>query len=103
MCVCECVCVCVCVSVCVCVCVCVCLRVCVCLDEVSHRYAWQAHVRLRGSAEVQGVPVQTDVLQGVPDVVEVLQVAERVLVHHLDVVTLEPQSIMGSEADRISS
>ena len=85
-----------------CVCVYIYIYVCVCLDEVSHRHARQAHVGLRGSAEVDGVSIQADVLPGVPNVVEVLQVAERVLMHHLDVVTLEPQSIMGSEADSIS-
>jgi len=62
--------------------------VCVCLDVCPHRDAGQAGVGLRGPAEVDGVAVQADVLQGVPDVVEVLQVAEGVLVHRLDVVPL---------------
>lgn len=58
------------------------------LDKIPDGYAGQADVRLRGPAEVDGVAVQTDVLQRVPDVVEVFQVAERVLVHHLNVVAL---------------
>lgn len=58
------------------------------LNEIPDRYAGQADVRLRSFAEVDGVPVQADVFQRVPDVVKVVQVAECVLVHHLDVVSL---------------
>lgn len=71
------------------------LCVCVCvLNKIPDGYTGQADVSLRGPAEVDGVPVQTDVLQRVPDVVEVFQIAERVLVHHLNVVTLQKQHIM---------
>lgn len=59
------------------------------LNEIPDGYTWQADVSLRGLAEVDGVSVQTDVLQRVPDVVEIFQVAERVLVHHLNIVTLQ--------------
>ena len=59
------------------------------LNEIPDRYTGQADVSLRGPAEVDGVAVQTDVLQCVPDVVEIFQVAERVLVHHLNIVTLQ--------------
>lgn len=58
------------------------------LNEIPNGYTRQADVSLRGLAEVDGIAVQTDVLQRVPDVVEVIQVAKRVLVHHLNVVTL---------------
>lgn len=58
------------------------------LNEIPDGYAGQADVSLRGPAEVDGIAVQTDVLQRVPDVVEISQVAERVLVHHLNIVTL---------------
>ena len=78
----------VCESVCKDVSVCMCVCVCVWLDEIPDGYAGQADVSLWGPAEVDGVSVQTDVLQCVPDVVEIFQVAERVLVHHLNVVTL---------------
>ena len=67
---------------------CVCARVCVCSDEGPDGDAGQTDVGLRGPAEVDGVTVQADVLQGVPDVVEVLQIAEGVLVHRLDVIPL---------------
>ncbi len=63
--------------------------VCVWLNEIPDGYTGQAHIGLRGPAEVDGVAVQTDVLQCVPDVVEVFQVAERVFVHHLNIVTLQ--------------
>lgn len=62
--------------------------VCVWLNEIPDGNAGQADVRLRGPAEVDGIAVQTDVLQCVPDVVEVSEVAERVLVHHLNIVVL---------------
>lgn len=58
------------------------------LNEIPDWYTWQADVSLRGPAEVDGVAVQTDVLQCVPDVVEIVQVAKCVLVHHLNIVTL---------------
>lgn len=58
------------------------------LYEVPDRDAGQADVRLRSSAQVDGVAVKTDVLQRVADVVKVMQVAEGVLVHRLNVVTL---------------
>lgn len=61
------------------------------LDEIPDGYTGQADVSLRGPAEVDGVAVQTDVLQCVPDVVEIFQVAERVLVHHLNIVTLQSE------------
>lgn len=61
------------------------------LNEIPDGYTGQADVSLRGPAEVDGVAVQTDVLQCVPDVVEIFQVAERVLVHHLNIVTLQPK------------
>lgn len=61
---------------------------CLWLDEIPDGDAGQADVGLRGPAEVDGVAVQTDVLQCVSDVVEVFQVAERVLVHRLNIVTL---------------
>lgn len=64
-------------------------KVCLRLNEISDGDAWQADVGLRGPAEVDGVPVQTDVLQCVPDVTEILQVAERVLMHGLNVVALQ--------------
>lgn len=66
---------------------------CLRLNEVPDGYAWQADVGLRGPAEVDGVPVQTDVLQCVPDVVEILQVAECVLVHRLNIVALQQRKI----------
>lgn len=62
------------------------------LDEIPDGYTRQADVSLRGPAEVDGVAVQTDVLQCVPDVVEIFQVAERVLVHHLNIVTLQSET-----------
>ena len=65
-----------------------CRYVSVWLNEIPDGYTGQADVSLRGPAEVDGVAVQTDVLQCVPDVVEIFQVAERVLVHHLNIVTL---------------
>lgn len=61
------------------------------LNKIPDGYAWQADVGLRGLAEVDGIAVQADVLQSVPDVVEVFQVAERVLVHHLNVVALKKE------------
>lgn len=95
------VCVCLCTRMCACGCVlresvcknCVCACVCV-LNKIPDGYTGQADVSLWGPAEVDGVPVQTDVLQRVPDVVEVFQIAERVLVHHLNVVTLQKRHIM---------
>lgn len=68
------------------------------LNEVPDGDPGQAHVGLRGPAEVDGVAVQTDVLQCVPDVVEIFQVAECVPVHHLNVVTLQDKIV-----DEISS
>lgn len=68
------------------------------LNEVPDGDPGQAHVGLRGPAEVDGVAVQTDVLQCVPDVVEIFQVAECVPVHHLNVVTLQDKMV-----DEISS
>lgn len=65
--------------------------VCVWLNKIPNGNAGQADVSLRGPAEVDGVPVQTDVLQRVPDVVEISQVAECVLVHHLNVIALQWQ------------
>lgn len=59
------------------------------LNEIPDGYARQADVGLRGPAEVDGVPIQTDVLQRVPDVVEVLQVAECVLMNGLNIVALQ--------------
>lgn len=59
------------------------------LNKIPNGYTRQADVSLWGPAEVDRVPVQTDVLQRIPDVVEVFQVAERILVHHLNVVTLQ--------------
>lgn len=64
-------------------------EVCLWLNEIPDGYTWQADVGLRGPAEVDGVPVQTDVLQCVPDVIEILQVAERVLMHGLNIVALQ--------------
>lgn len=64
-------------------------EVCLWLHEIPDGYTWQADVGLRGPAEVDGVPVQTDVLQCVPDVTEILQVAERVLMHGLNIVALQ--------------
>lgn len=61
------------------------------LNEFPDGYTWQADVSLRGLAEVDGVAVQADVLECVPDVVEISQVAECVLVHHLNIVTLEQE------------
>lgn len=95
----------VCMSVCVVVCVSmykdvcmwlylwesVCVRVSVWLNKIPDGYTGQADVSLRGPAEVDGVPVQTDVLQCIPDVVEIFQVAECVLVHHLNIVTLQSE------------
>lgn len=57
-------------------------------NEGPDGYTGQAHVGLRGPAQVDGVPVQANVLQRVPYVVEVLQVAESVFMHHLNVVSL---------------
>lgn len=65
------------------------VRVSVWLNKIPDGYTGQADVSLRGPAEVDGVPVQTDVLQCIPDVVEIFQVAECVLVHHLNIVTLQ--------------
>lgn len=59
------------------------------LNEIPDGYTGQADVCLWGSAEVDGVAVQTDVLQCSSDVAEILEVAERVLVHHLNIVTLK--------------
>lgn len=64
-------------------------EVCLRLNEIPDGYTWQADVGLRGPAEVDGVPVQTDVLQCVPDVIEILEVAERVLMHGLNIVALQ--------------
>lgn len=64
-------------------------KVCLRLNEIPDGDAWQADVGLRGPAQVDGVPVQTDVLQCVPDVIEILQVAEGVLVHGLNIVALQ--------------
>lgn len=66
-----------------------CRYVSVWLNEIPDGYTGQADVSLRGPAEVDGVAVQTDILQCIPDVVEISQVAERVLVHHLNIVTLQ--------------
>lgn len=66
-----------------------CRYVSVWLNEIPDGYTGQADVGLWGPAEVDGVAVQTDVLQCIPDVVEISQVAERVLVHHLNIVTLQ--------------
>lgn len=59
------------------------------LNKIPDGYTWQADVSLWGPAEVDGVTVQTDILQRIPNVVEVFQVAECVLMHHLNVVTLQ--------------
>lgn len=64
-------------------------EVCLRLNEIPDGYTWQADVGLWGPAEVDGVPVQTDVLQCVPDVIEILEVAERVLMHGLNIVALQ--------------
>lgn len=64
-------------------------EVCLRLNEIPNGYTWQADVGLRGPAEVDGVPIQADVLQCVPDVIEIFQVAERVLVHGLNIVALQ--------------
>lgn len=71
-----------------CICGSQCAKVHVWLNEIPDGYTRQAKVSLRGPAEVDGVAVQTNVLQCVPDVVEIFQVAECVLVHHLNIVTL---------------
>lgn len=63
------------------------------LNEVPDGYTGQADVCLWGLAEVDGVAVQANVLQRISDVVKVVQVAERVLVHHLNVVTLQQKII----------
>lgn len=67
----------------------VCMSMSVWLNKIPYGYTGQADVSLWGPAEVDGVPVQTDVLQCIPDVVEIFQVAESVLVHHLNIVTLQ--------------
>lgn len=64
-------------------------KVCLRLNEIPDGDTWQADVGLRGPAQVDGVPVQTDVLQCVPDVIEILQVAEGVLMHGLNIVALQ--------------
>jgi len=65
------------------------VRVHVWLNEIPDGYTGQADVSLWGPAEVDWVAVQTDVLQCIPDVVEIIQVAECVLMHHLNVVALQ--------------
>lgn len=61
---------------------------CVCLNKSADRNTWQTHISLRSSAEVDGVAVQTNVLQRHPDVAEVAPFAERIFMYHLDVVVL---------------
>lgn len=63
------------------------------LDVGSDGDAGQTYIGLWGPAEVNGVAVQANVLQCVPDVVEIFQVAERVLVDHLNVVALENKAL----------
>lgn len=63
------------------------------LNEIPNGYAGQADVSLRGPAEVDGVAVQTDVLECVPDIVEIFQVAKGVFVHHLNIVTLQQMTV----------
>lgn len=63
-------------------------KVCLLLNEISDGYTWQADVGLWGPAEVDGVSIQTDVLKCVSNVIEILQVAERVLMHGLNIVAL---------------
>lgn len=66
-----------------------CVQVRVWLNEVPDGYTGQTDVCLWGLAKVDGVAVQANVLQRISDVVKVVQVAECVLVHHLNVVTLQ--------------
>lgn len=62
--------------------------------EASRGQAGQAEVGVGEEAEVDGVAIEADVLQRPADVAVVLAVAERVLVHGLDVVVLEGESGM---------
>lgn len=39
------------------------------LNKVTDRYTWQTYEGLRGSAEVDGITVQANVLQGIADVI----------------------------------
>lgn len=47
----------------------VCVRVCLILNKVTNRYTWQTYEGLWGSAEVDGIAVQANVLQGIADVI----------------------------------
>lgn len=60
--------------------------------EASRGQAGQAEVGVGEEAEVDGVAIEADVLQRPADVAVVLAVAERVLVHGLDVVVLEGEA-----------
>lgn len=53
-----------------------------------YRQAWQADVGLGKQIDVQGVSIQTDILQVTADEVAIMAVAEGVVMQRLDVVIL---------------
>ena len=58
------------------------------LSVVPYRQAWQADVGLSKQVDVQGVAIQTDVLQVTADEVGIMLLTEGVLMQRLDVVIL---------------
>lgn len=62
------------------------------LNKGTNGDTWQTYVGLRGSAEVDGITVQTNVLKSIADVVQVMWIAEGVLMYHLDIVVLNDKT-----------
>lgn len=59
------------------------------LSVTPYRQAWQADIGLSKQINVQGVTIQTDVLQVMPNKLAVMVVTEGVLMQRLDVVVLQ--------------
>ncbi len=62
------------------------------LNKGTNGDTWQTYVGLWGSAEVDGVTVQANVLKSIADVIQVMWIAEGVLMHHLDIVILNEKT-----------
>ncbi len=58
------------------------------LNKGTNGDTWQTYVGLWGSAEIDGITVQANILKSIADVIQVMWIAEGVLMHHLDIVIL---------------
>ena len=59
------------------------------LIRIANRKAWQTHVSAREEIDIQWIAIQSDVLQGWPDISSVVVITESVFVECLDVVVLD--------------